>query len=108
MANQPSYHNCPYCGAPVLDGDPYCSKCGGPQVFKPKGGGVALNLDPWLIADPAAREQFEKDPMAVKALVNTWRHDPDFAQTREIQQQISTANHFAVKFSSAISSRPRK
>ena len=91
MANQPSYHNCPYCNAPVLDGDPYCSKCGGPQIFKPKGGGVALNLDPWLITDADARGRFEKDPQAVKALVNTWRHDPDFGQTRDIQHQIGAA-----------------
>lgn len=91
MANQNSYHNCPYCSQLVLDGDPYCSKCGGPQVFKPKGGGVALNLDPWIITDNAARTQFEQDPVAVKALVNTWRNDPDHAKTRAMQNEIKTA-----------------
>lgn len=91
MATQPSYHNCQYCNALVADGDPYCAKCGGPQIFKPKGGGVALNLDPWIITDPAARTEFEKDPVAVKALVNTWRNDPDHAETRKAQAEIQAA-----------------
>ena len=85
------YHNCQYCNQLVLDGDPYCAKCGGPQKYKPKGGGEALDLDPWCITDDAAKQQFQGDPKAVEALVNTWRHDPDHAHTIDIMNQINAA-----------------
>jgi len=42
-------------------------------MYKPKGGGVGLALDPWCITDERAQQQFRSDPQAVEALVNTWR-----------------------------------
>jgi len=52
---------------------------------------VRLALDPWIITDDEARTRFERDPEAVAALVNTWRNDPDHAQTRQIQDSIKAA-----------------
>ena len=90
-----STHNCSYCNQLVPDGDPYCGKCGGPQIYKSGGvmgiGAVSLQLDPWIITAPQAKERFQVDDEAVRALVNTWRKDPDHADTREIQQTISEA-----------------
>ncbi|MBI1794129.1 MAG: hypothetical protein HYR70_08045 [Chloroflexi bacterium] len=84
-------HNCSYCNQLVPDGNPYCGKCGGPQVYKPKGSAVGLQLDPWIITAPSAKQQFQGDNEAVRALVNTWRNDTDHGRTREIQQQIDEA-----------------
>jgi len=86
-----AFHQCAYCSQPVSDGDPYCAKCGGPQTFKPKRGGVRLTLDPWCITDPEAKQRFEGDAEAVAALVNTWRNDPDHAHTRQVQEEITQA-----------------
>ena len=92
-----STHNCAYCNQLVPDGDPYCGKCGGPQTFASGGiagtkiGAVHLNLDPWIITAPQAKDRFAPDDQAVKALVNTWRNDPDHAATREIVQEINNA-----------------
>jgi|SRR5579859_1022399 len=90
-----STHNCPYCNQVVQDGDPYCAKCGGPQTYKTGGvagiGAVSLKLDPWIITAPQAKERFQTDDEAVKAMVNTWRHDPDHPHTVQIQQEIEAA-----------------
>ena len=91
----PPMHNCPYCSQLVQDGDPYCAKCGGPQTYKSGGvmglGAVSLKLDPWIITAPQARERFQVDDEAVRALVNTWRNDPEHVRTREFQQDIQDA-----------------
>lgn len=87
----PNFHNCRYCNQLVQEGDPYCAKCGGPQLYKPKGGAVSLQLDPWIVTALPAKERFQPDDTAVRALVNTWRNDPDHAHTRQIQATIDEA-----------------
>lgn len=88
-------HNCSYCNQLVNDGDPYCAKCGGPQTYKSGGvlgvGAVSFSLDPWIITAPKAKERFQVDDEAVRALVNTWRNDSDHGRTRQIQQEINEA-----------------
>lgn len=84
-------HNCPYCNQLVPDENPYCGKCGGPQTYQPKGSAVSLQLDPWIITASDARKRFQGDDTAVRALVNTWRNDPDFGGTKQIQQEIDQA-----------------
>ena len=88
-------HNCPYCNQLVQDGDPYCAKCGGPQTYKSGGvagiGAVSLKLVRWLVNAPQAKARFQVDDQAVKALVNTGRHDPDHPHTVQIQQEIEAA-----------------
>ena len=86
-----SSHNCPYCNQLVPDDNPYCGKCGGPQTYQPKDSAVGLQLDPWLITAPEARKRFQDDDEAVRALVNTWRNDPEFGNTKQIQQEIEEA-----------------
>lgn len=81
-------HNCPYCNQLVPDENPYCGKCGGPQTYQPKGSAVKMQLDPWLITARDARNRFQGDDEAVRALVNTWRNDPEFDRTKQIQQEI--------------------
>ena len=87
-----STHSCPYCNQVVQDGDPYCAKCGGPQTYKSGGiaglGAVSLKLDPWLVTAPQAKDRFQVDDSAVKALVNTWRNDPDHPHTVQIEKEI--------------------
>lgn len=88
-------HNCSYCNQLVADGDPYCAKCGGPQTYKSGGvmgmGAVSFSLDPWVITAPQAKERFQGDDEAVRALVNTWRNDSEHVRTRQIQQEINEA-----------------
>lgn len=90
-----STHNCSYCNQIVTDGDPYCAKCGGPQTYKSGGvmgvGAATLKLDPWLISAPQAKERFQVDDQAVRALVNTWRNDHNHGHTFQIQQEINEA-----------------
>lgn len=72
-----SSHNCTYCNQLVTDGDPYCAKCGGPQTFVSGGiagtkiGAVRLNLDPWIVTAPQAKDRFAPDDEAVRAQANT-------------------------------------
>ncbi len=44
-----------------------------------------------MVTAPQAKGRFQVDDQAVKALVNTWRHDPDHPHTVQIQQEIEAA-----------------
>lgn len=93
-------HNCPFCNQLVTEGDPYCAKCGGPQIYTKKeassgllgnlfGEAVKLQLDPWFFTAPIAKDRLRNDREARHSLVHTFRHDPDHAETRRIQEQIN-------------------
>lgn len=96
-------HNCPYCNHLVADGDPYCAKCGGPQTYTPTNastlaspsrpleGAVQMQIDPWFFTSPKAKDRLREDREAGHALAHTFRHDPDHAQTRKIQEAINAA-----------------
>lgn len=107
-----STHSCAYCSQLVKAGDPFCSKCGGPQVYKSAGptskaaggflaslfgdnaapqGAVEIDLDPWYFTSPKAIDRLRKDREAGHSLAHTFRHDPNHAQTRVIQDQIRAA-----------------
>lgn len=47
-----------------------------------------MPTDPWVMTDPSALAELKRNPEAVKAIDNMWRHDPDRATTLRIQAQI--------------------
>lgn len=96
-----STHRCAYCGSQVDDAASHCPNCGGTQtvpatvrmnlpVIETDAGARKL-LDPWTITHPDAKRRFEGDAKAVRALVHTWRLNPDMAATVDIQSDIADA-----------------
>lgn len=94
-------HRCAYCGSQVDDSASHCPNCGGTQTVPATvrmdlptvdtGFGERKLLDPWMITHPDARRRFEGDGKAVRALVHTWRLNPDMASTVETQTDIAEA-----------------
>lgn len=94
-------HLCPYCGTRVDNAATHCPNCGGTQTVPPTVrmslpvvdtvAGPRKLLDPWMVTHPDAKRRFEGDATAVKALVETWRLNPDMASTVETQTDIAEA-----------------
>lgn len=92
---------CDYCGANLDVRASHCPNCGGTQTV-PRSvrldlptvdtdAGTRKLLPPWIITHPDARRRFQSDAKAVQALVETWRFNPDVAQTIDAQAEIAAA-----------------
>ncbi len=94
-------HRCAYCGSQVENSASHCPNCGGTQTVPSTvrmnlptvdtDAGARKLLDPWMITHPDAKRRFEGDEKAVRALVHTWRLNPDMASTVDIQMDIVEA-----------------
>lgn len=59
------------------------------QLQRPLPG--ATGFDPWCLTDPAARDEFRRNPEAKAAIAAIWQYDSDPKLTLEIQSAINTA-----------------